>query len=91
MKILFFATYREITKTKVLEMPIEGLSNIRQLIKKLIELFPEFQDELLADENHLKPLVHIFVNGRNIIHLNGIDTLIKQDDEIALIPPVGGG
>jgi len=79
------------TNAKIKDIQIEGLSNIRQLLKKLTDLFSAFQDELLADEDHLKPFIHSFVNGRNIIHLNGIDTLIKQNDEIALISPVGGG
>ncbi len=91
MKILFFATFREITKVKVLDMSSSDLSDIQQLLTLLIKRFPAFQDELFSDNNQLKPHIHIFVNGRNIIHLKGLSTPITNGDEIALFPPVAGG
>ena len=35
--------------------------------------------------------IHIFVNGRNIIYLNGIETIIPEKANISIFPPVGGG
>jgi len=90
LKVLLFATYRDIANTKMIEISGEH-PNIGQLLKTLIDQFPALEYELFANQNQLKPHVHVFVNGRNIIHLNGLHTPIKQDDEIALIPPVGGG
>ena len=36
--------------------------------------------------------IRILLNGRHIVHLpKGLDTELKEDDEIALFPPVAGG
>ncbi len=91
MKIYFFATFRDLTKTKELEIPRQDLNTIQKLLTFLIERFPELQSELFTDNYQLKSHVHIFVNGRNIIHTNGLSTLITENDEIALFPPVAGG
>jgi len=93
MQIQLFATYRDIAKAKVIDVPASNFDTIKQLLQALIQKIPEFQNELFTDENQLqiKPHVHLFINGRNIIHLQGLETKISLQDEIALIPPVGGG
>ncbi len=94
MKLLVFATYRQIVNAKSVDIPIpnEG-TTVKELLQGLIHQFPAFEIELFAqdDKNRLKPFIHLFVNGRNIIHLDGLATPVKDTDEIALIPPVGGG
>ncbi|MDI9568418.1 MAG: MoaD/ThiS family protein [Bacillota bacterium] len=35
--------------------------------------------------------VIILVNGRNIVHLAGIDTVLGEEDEVSIFPVVAGG
>lgn len=91
MKIKVFATYRDIAKAKEVDVPFGESPTVRKLLQALIALIPEFREELFTDEEQLKPFVHVFVNGRNIIHLKGLETSVLETDEIALIPPVAGG
>ncbi|TCS84533.1 ubiquitin-like small modifier protein 1 [Tepidibacillus fermentans] len=93
MQIQLFATYRDLAKAKVVDVPVTESITVKQLLQALVNLVPDFQHELFIDEtqSQLKPHVHLFVNGRNIIHLQGLETPISANDEIALIPPVGGG
>ena len=94
MKLLVFATYRQIVNAKSVEIPVSDKgTTVKELLQGLIEQFPAFETELFAEDNKdkLKPFIHLFVNGRNIIHLEGLATPVKNTDEIALIPPVGGG
>jgi len=37
------------------------------------------------------PYLRLMVNGRDIAFLDGIDTLLKDGDEILIMPPVSGG
>lgn len=91
MVVKVFATFRQIVSGKEIILPIEEGQTILELLEMLIEQFPAFQNELFDRDQQLLPHVHVFVNGKNIIHGNGLATVLSATDEVALIPPVGGG
>ncbi|MFC4766840.1 ubiquitin-like small modifier protein 1 [Effusibacillus consociatus] len=91
MVIKVFATFRQIAAGKEVTLDIQDGQTIRQLLFALIEKFPAFENELFDSEQRLLPHVHVFINGKNIIHGNGLDSVLSAADEVALIPPVGGG
>lgn len=84
IKVKLFANFREFTKTKELKM--EG-ETVRAVLLTLCKKYQGLEDMLFKDEN-LRPYVNVFLNGRNI---PGLDIPLKQDDEIAIFPPVSGG
>lgn len=91
MIVKVFATFRKIVSGKEVSLPFHDGLTIGELLNTLIEQFPDFQTELFDQEQRLLRHVHVFVNGKNIIHSQGLDTILKETDEVALIPPVGGG
>ncbi len=91
MLIKVFANFREICGGKTVTLSIEGEQPIQLVLDELIKDFPLMREELFIEESKLKPLVHVFINGKNIIHLDGLSTNVKQTDEVALFPPVAGG
>lgn len=91
MMVKVFATFRQIISGKEVSLDIREGQTVRELLLALTERFPAFQNELFDKEQRLLPHVHVFVNGKNIIHGDGLDTVLSATDEVALIPPVGGG
>lgn len=91
MLIKVFANYRDICGAKTVTLAVEEGQPIFSVLNQLIEQFPLMNDELFTKEQQVKPLVHVFINGKNIIHLKGLSTPIKVTDQIALFPPVAGG
>ena len=62
----------------------------------LAELTNTWGDELasrLIEPDGSKLLAHIglMVNGRSISLLQNMDTVLQDEDEILILPPVGGG
>jgi MoaD family protein len=56
--------------------------------------------DCVAKDPRLKPRIFredggvwvgIFVNGRNIRSIDGMDTALRDGDEIRLMPPIAGG
>jgi molybdopterin synthase sulfur carrier subunit len=39
----------------------------------------------------MQPFLSILVNGKNINTLYGFDSQLKENDIVAILPPVGGG
>ncbi len=91
MLIKVFANFREICGGKTVNVQVEDGQPILSVLDILVEQFPLMNEELFTEDRELKPLVHVFINGRNIIHLEGLASPIKETDQIALFPPVAGG
>ena len=86
----FFATVREVTGVKSIELKAE---NIRELLQLLVQTYgSKFKDTVLDnDTGELKQFFSCMINGKRIELLEGYETVLKDDDAIALFPPVGGG
>ncbi len=88
-----FATIREAIGEygKVL-FEFQDKVTVMDLIKVLSNRFGEkFNVEVLDADGLPKKTVKIFVNGRDIEFLDGLSTILKDGDEVALIPPIAGG
>lgn len=91
MIIKVFANFREICRDKTVEVPSQEGDTVLDILENLIGMYPAFEEEVFTPDRTLKPFVHVFLNGRNIIHENGLQTIVKPTDQFALFPPVAGG
>ncbi|WP_456420526.1 ubiquitin-like small modifier protein 1 [Thermococcus sp.] len=93
MRVRFYATFRELIGRK--EVEVHDVKTVRELIDYLAEHYsPEIKKELLESPRvgSNKPVDGmILVNGHNILHLKGLDTELKEEDEVHIFPPAGGG
>lgn len=75
--------------TGVLRLELPEGSTIEDLLKKLEEQYGSRLDiSRLVGEN---PNVKVLVNGREIMYLDGLRTILRDGDSVAFIPPVAGG
>ena len=91
MTVKFFAYYRDATKVKEISVPATG--TVWDLALVLIERFGKPIKDLLLNEegNDFGKMAIILVNGMNIVHTGGKDTRLKEEDTVAVFPPVAGG
>jgi sulfur-carrier protein len=90
MQVKVFANLREICGGVKVEVKPEG-ERVIDILDKMVEMFPDIEEEIFTDEKKLKPFVHVYINGKNIIHLDDLETKVKEQDQFALFPPVAGG
>ncbi|NHI89435.1 MAG: MoaD family protein [Candidatus Thorarchaeota archaeon] len=88
--VKFFATVREVTGVKSLELEAE---TVKELLQSLVMTYGDKFKDTVIDENtgNLKQFFSCMVNGKRIELLDGYDTVLKDKDSVALFPPVGGG
>lgn len=85
----FFATVREATGVRSAEVEA---NSIRELLEILSNTYPKFSGAVLKEGTvELKQFYSCMVNGRRIELLDSYDTLLEDDDAVALFPPIGGG
>ena len=91
MTVLLFATYREITKCKQVDLPAP--KNVWALLEDISNRFgARMREELFSpDGAQISDTAIVMVNGRHIEHLSGGDTPLADRDQVALFPLVAGG
>ncbi|WP_066172785.1 ubiquitin-like small modifier protein 1 [Bacillus marinisedimentorum] len=90
MIVKVFANLRDICGGDKVEVHPEG-DRVIDVLNKMTETYPGLEEEVFTEERTLKPFVHVFINGKNIIHASGLETTVKESDQFALFPPVAGG
>ncbi|AZU61216.1 ubiquitin-like small modifier protein 1 [Neobacillus mesonae] len=90
MIVKVFANLREICGGVTVEVHPDG-DRVIDVLDKMVEMFPELQKEVFTEDKQLLPFVHVYVNGKNIIHLDDLQTKVEDSDQFALFPPVAGG
>lgn len=81
IKILFFASLREVLGVDQIDMPVDSPLSLEQLRLKIIDLHPAWKSEL-CKKNLLMSINKHFAKSHS---------LVNPDDEVAFFPPVTGG
>lgn len=66
-------------------------STVAGVIEDLERRYPGFKDRLCEEDGILRRFINIYVNGEDIRYAKGIDTAVKDGDEMSIIPAVSGG
>ncbi len=89
MEVRVYATLRPIVGGRSIDVDA-GCSTVREVIDAMIARYPDLHGRLL-DEQGVRQYVAVMVDGRDIRHLDGLDTRLKAGSEIDIFPPVAGG
>ncbi|HHY36720.1 MAG TPA: MoaD/ThiS family protein [Firmicutes bacterium] len=89
MKVKFFASIRDCAGVKEDTVAFSG--TVGELLQFLSKRYGDsFRKAVLAGDQ-VSDRVIILVNGRNIVHLAGTDTVLGEEDEVSIFPVVAGG
>jgi molybdopterin converting factor small subunit len=92
VRVRLLGIFRGFFNTNQLSIELEQ-ATIRQLIQTLVEPLPIEARKLVIDPelNDPRPNSLILLNGKEISVLKGLDTEMREDDEVTLIPISHGG
>ncbi|OQY09562.1 MAG: hypothetical protein B6I29_03130 [Marinitoga sp. 4572_148] len=91
IEVKFFATLRLYLGVASINLECEEPITVRELIEYLVNKFNDKKiKEYLLEDGKIRVGTMILINGKNIIHLDGLDTQIEEGI-ISIFPPAGGG
>lgn len=64
---------------------------VEQLLATLGTQFPGFRVMLFDERGQIPPHIKIYVNGQEMSGLKGLETELKDGDQVAIIPATAGG
>lgn len=89
--LTLFSTLRDAVGSKEIIIPFQDVHTVRDMIRVIDTVNPTLAAKIVNEDGELSGLVHILVHGRNIMWLQGLDTVVSEKDEIVLLPPSAGG
>ena len=72
------------------EIAVEG-ATLREIIEALEAKHPGLKERLCDDKGKVLRFVNLFVGDEDIRMLDGLDTALKDGDEVSIIPAIAGG
>jgi molybdopterin synthase sulfur carrier subunit len=64
---------------------------VSELIEQLEQQYPGIKERLCEEDGILRRFINVYVNGEDIRYAKGVDTTLKDGDEVSIIPAVSGG
>ena len=66
-------------------------TTLRELLADLVERFPSLGRQVLEGGNELAPFVNVYVDNEDIRTLEGLDTPVRENTTVILLPAMAGG
>lgn len=90
LELRFFATFREAAGGKTVEASFADGSTVSDVLRELEAEYEGMADRLIVD-GELAPQINVLKNGREVLHLDGLETPLEDGDRLSVFPPVAGG
>lgn len=66
-------------------------ATITAIVEDLESNHPGLKERLCDTAGKMRRFVNVYVNGDDIRFLNGLETAVKDGDEISIVPAIAGG
>ena len=72
------------------EVAAEG-ADVGAVLRSLAERHPDTKTQLFADDGKLNRYVNVYLNDEDVRVLDGLDTPVKAEDTLVILPAMAGG
>jgi MoaD family protein len=95
VSVRFFTVLREVTgkKEEMLQFTEGEKVTVAIVLRTLSDCYGKPFTEYVYDPwtGGIKGFLQFFINGKSTSVLEGLDSELRKDDVLAIVPPVGGG
>lgn len=92
VEVKFYAMLREATGKKREAVELPEKSSVGDLMDLLVGQYGvEFGRYIYDEKKKVRDYLSFMLNGINVNSLGGFNTVLRDGDVLAILPPVGGG
>lgn len=92
VKIKYASALAGITKEKEATLDAKENYTLKNVFDDLKKKYGnEFEKRIFDENGNIRRFVNVYVNGENVRHLKELQTQIKTEDKISILPAVSGG
>ena len=90
MQIRFYATLRPLVGGRSVDLS-DPPDTVKGILERLACEYEGLHDRLFDGDGAVRRFVAIMVDGRDIRHIDGLDSRVNPESELDIFPPVAGG
>ncbi|MXV63555.1 MoaD family protein [Natronorubrum sp. JWXQ-INN-674] len=90
----FFATFRDAVGEKDRTHAFDDDATVGNVLAALEAEYDGLEGQLLEDGEDgvaIRPQLSVLKNGRDVVHMAGVETELDSGDRLSVFPPVAGG
>ena len=72
------------------EVSADG-GNVGEVLRALAEQHPATREQLFGQDGSLNRYVNVYLNDEDVRVLEGLDTAVKPEDTLVILPAMAGG
>ncbi len=72
------------------EVSADG-GNVGEVLRSLADQHPETKGQLFGEDGSLNRYVNVYLNDEDVRVLDGLDTAVKGEDTLVILPAMAGG
>jgi sulfur-carrier protein adenylyltransferase/sulfurtransferase len=72
------------------ELDVEG-ATVRDVLYGVAEKYPDLKKHLFTEAGELRHFVNVYKGSEDTRALQGLDTLVRDEDELSIVPSIAGG
>ena len=91
MDVAFYATLRQVVGQKTIAVDLSPEATVKSLLDEVTRRFPPLGTLIWQPDGSLGDYIKVFVDGREIRHLQMLDTPVPPAASVDIFPPVAGG
>ncbi len=89
IEVKFLTRFIDITGERTIQ--IEDLADIKGLLEYLCQRYDAIKDVLFDNNGDLRDYLKVMLNGEDIRNIDGLDTTLKNGDQVAMFQTIAGG
>jgi molybdopterin converting factor small subunit len=91
VKFKSFGPVRRLLREKIIDVEVFPDATVRQVITRVVELQGDELRKLIMQDKDISGNLIVMLNKKDVVTLGGIDIVVHDGDEIAILPHVQGG
>jgi molybdopterin synthase sulfur carrier subunit len=92
VKARFVGSLRSLSGGEIVTLELQKRLSLKEVMKRITEEKPKLNAAfVLSQPEKLRTALLILVNGKEISVLKGLETIIKNGDELVFVPVLHGG
>ena len=64
---------------------------VAECLERLSQAYPGMKDRLCEEDGSVRRFINIYVRGEDIRFSNGLDTALRDGDDVSIVPAASGG